>query len=412
MVRDSSWIWWKFVARIFAASWLVLIPSGCEPIATPVSPKDALRAPSTRSAIGDLPTIPAALRPWPRTVRVQGDLIGDERVVVGAKVAGRIQSLGRTAGGIPIDLGTSVQAGDVLASLEAEEFDLRVQQAAAQMEQVRATLGLLPDDDESKLDVTRASSVLQAKFIWDEAQANWRRAEALNRETAISAEELQQRKTLVDVDAARYESAQHSVRESLALLGVRRAELALARQARIDTDIRAPFGGIVEQRHVAPGAYVQVGQPVVALVKTDPLRFRAGVPEREATRIRLGQTVLVQLEGEEQPRSAKITRISPSLDVSSRSLTIEADLPNPELGLRTGLFAEAEIVVDPDARALAVPARAVREFAGVEKVQAVRNGEVVEQPIQVGRRDSAWVEIVGGLAAGDRVVVDKADAGL
>lgn len=73
-----------------------------------------------------------------------------------------------------------------------------------------------------------------------------------------------------------------------------------------------------------------------------------------------------------------------------------------------GLFAEAQIVVDPDATALAVPAGAVREFAGVQKVWTVREGRAVEQPVQIGRRSDEWVEITGGVASGDLVIVEGA----
>ena len=140
-------------------------------------------------------------------------------------------------------------------------------------------------------------SVVQEKALWDAARTTGTARKALERETAISDEELQQRKSLVDVAAARYESALYSVAESIALLGVRRAELGLARQAMQDAEIRAPFAGVIEQRYVAPGAYVQVGQPVVLLVKVNPWRFRAGVPEREAAAVRLGQRVSVRIEG-------------------------------------------------------------------------------------------------------------------
>ena len=201
----------------------------------------------------------------------------------------------------------------------------------------------------------------------------------------------------MDVAAARYQAALYRLNESVALLSIRRAQLALAQQQQLDAVIRAPFTGVVEQRFVAPGAYVQVGAPVVALVRIDPLRFRSGVPERDASGVKLGQAVEILLEGEPQPVVATITRISPSLDLSSRSLTIEADLPNPDQRWRTGLFAEARIVVDPEATALAVPAGAVREFAGVEKVWRVREGRAVEQPVQTGRRNAEWVEILGGV---------------
>jgi RND family efflux transporter MFP subunit len=197
------------------------------------------------------------------------------------------------------------------------------------------------------------------------------------------------------------------------LVAVHRAALALALQAQADAVIEAPFDGVVEERHVAPGVYLQLGEPVLTLVRTNPLRFRAGVPEREAMLVELGQAVRIMIAGHAHSIQAEVTRISPSLDMSSRSLLVEVDVPNPGFRLRTGLFAEAEIVVDPEARTLAVPAPAVSEFAGVEKVWVVRGDEAQEQRIRSGRRDGQLIEILDGLAPGDRIAVDakKGSAG-
>jgi membrane fusion protein (multidrug efflux system) len=185
-----------------------------------------------------------------------------------------------------------------------------------------------------------------------------------------------------------------------------------------DTDIRAPFDGVVEQRHVAPGAYLQVGQSVVTLVKVNPWRFRASVPEREATAVQVGQRVTIQVEGEQRVLEAVIARISPSLEASNRALAIEAvqqspaEPPDgaaadePAARLRRGLFAEADVHVEPDARTLAVPRAAVREFAGVEKVWRVVDQQAAEQRVEVGRLNDAHAEILDGLAAGDVVVVE------
>lgn len=360
---------------------------------------------------------------WPRTVHVQGSLLSDERVVVGTKVAGRIASLGEGIDGKPVDLGSEVRGGDVLARLETEEFELRVEQAESQVEQVRAALGLEKGESDSDFKPSTAPSVVQEKALWDAAQDNWLRAKALEAETprleypAITGEEVQQRKSLADVAAARYQSALFGVAESIALLGVRRAELGLAQQALKDAEIRAPFAGVIEQRFVAPGAYVQVGQPVVALVKVNLWRFRASVPEREAAAVRLGQRVSIQIEGEERSLDAVIARISPSVDVSNRSLIVEAveraggvsgetgsGAPLPQF--RRGLFAEADIHVDPDAQTLAVPRAAVREFAGVEKVWRVLRGEAAELPVEIGRQNDEFCEILGGLSPGELVIVE------
>ena len=113
-----------------------------------------------------------------------------------------------------------------------------------------------------------------------------------------------------------------------------------------------------------------------------------------------------------------IARISPSVELSSRSLTVEAvqltaaepsgqaqsGVPEPQL--RRGLFAEADIYVDPDAQTLAVPRAATHEFAGVEKVWRVADGEAVEQRVETGQHSDTFAEILEGLAPGDLVVVE------
>ncbi len=373
----------------------LVVLAGCEPKATsaPAKPAEAKGPPPTISAI------PAGLRHWPLTVRLQGSLMGDENVVVGAKVAGRVKE-------VKVDTGSSVRQGDLLMTLENEDLDLRAKQAEAQLEQARAKLGLKPGEDDAKLDPARVPSVVQEEAIRNEARSNYERAQSLVSQKAISTEELQQRLATLEVAEARVLSALNGVDEQLAIVGVRQAELGVARQVRADADVRAPFDGLIQQRFVAPGAYLPVGQPVVSIVRIDPLRFRGGVPEREATRLRVGAKIRILPEGVPQPLEAELTRISPALEMASRALMIEADVPNPGARLRAGLFAEAEIVVDDTARTLALPASAISEFAGVEKVVAVSDGKAEERLIRTGRRREGWVEILQGIQVGDLIAAD------
>ena len=341
----------------------------------------------------------AELHDWPRTVRVQGSLMGDEQAIIGTKVAGRVHD-------VAVDLGTEVREGDLLASLESEEFELRVKQAEAELAQERAILGLRKDVSEKELDPQKAPTVLQEKALTEQAKSNRLRSEVLLEQNAITKEEYQQTAAMLHVAEARLVAALHGVDRQIALLGVRRFELELARQKLADTKIKSPFRGIIASRHVAPGEYLQVGERVATLIRTDPLRFRAAVPEREAVGIQLGQDVYVRVEGMRSPLQGKINRISPMLDLASRSLVLEVDLPNPNLRLRAGLFAEARIVIDATARVLALPSEAVTEFAGVEKVWLVKDSIAKEQRIVTGKRNGEWTEITEGLEVGDQVVAE------
>lgn len=372
------------------------IAAGCDWHAAAGPPAADAPAPSAPPVVR---TVAVALHSWPTTVRVQGSLVCDEEAVLGTKVAGRVEA-------IHVDRGTPVQEGQVLVELEPEEFALRVQLAEAQVNQVRAKLGLRSQDPDEKLDPVKSPPVVEVQALLTEERLKVDRVRNLIRQSAAAAEEAQRQEAALRVAEARYASALNAVEEQIALLRVRRSELALARQQQADAVIRAPFAGVVQARHVARGMYMQPGAPVVTLVRTDPLRFRCGVPEREARHVQVQEAVHLFVEGHSSPIPARVTRISPALTLSNRSLTIEADVPNPDGALRAGLFAQADIVVDHEARTVAVPAAAVTEFAGVEKVWLVRHGKAEERRVQTGRRNDGLVEILSGLAIGDVVVAD------
>jgi len=341
--------------------------------------------------------VEAALKPWPRVVRAQGTLIEDEYAQLGVKVAGRVKE-------VLVDIGTPVSAGQTVAVLDTEEFDLMIQQAEAQVSQARATLGLKPGVPDEQLDPRRAAPVLQEQAMLEEARLNVERVKNLAGKGVITQEEIQARESALRVAEARYTASLNAVQGNIALLKLRRAELALALQNREYATVKAPFVGVIQETHVAPGSYVNIGQQVAALVRTDPLRFRAGVPERSALGVNVGQPLSIILEGRPKPIQARISRISPALDVSSRSLIIEADVENSGGQLRTGVFAEAEILVDADQQALAVPARSVVSFGGVDKVWTVKDNNAQPRPIRIGRRDGEMVEVLDGLEAGDLVL--------
>ena len=164
--------------------------------------------------------------------------------------------------------------------------------------------------------------------------------------------------------------------------------------------------GYVEQRQVAPGTYLAVGQSIAVLVRTNPLRFRGTVPERHAQSIAVGQPVRLKIESVPEPLTAAITRVSPSLDQQSRALAFEAEIDNSDYRLRTGLFVQAEVVIDSSARALAIPDSAAIEFAGSEKVWKIVDGVAAEQAVLTGARRDQQREIIEGLVVGDTILRD------
>ncbi len=381
------------------ASWgpvlwgLTLAVSGCtkpKPVAAPTQAAEAVLS-------AEVMTV--SLMPWPEVVRSQGNLIPDEVAVVGAKVAGRIAET-------PVDIGQLVKTGDVLMRLDRVEFEMQLSQAEAQLLQARSAVGLKPDDPIEKLNPLNAPPVREAQAVLDEARTRRERWKQLRQENAAATEEYEQAVSLERVADARLASALNGVYEKIALIKVRMAELDLAKDRLNETVVVAPFDGEVQMRHVGQGAYVNIGQPLVTVVRTDPLRFQGMVPERAAQALAVGQDLVLSIESIREPRKVQVTRISPTLESRSRSLMFEAVISNTDRQLRGGLFAEAEVVLDDTAQAIVIPRTALVEFAGSEKVWKVLDGKCKEQMVVTARRNDDWIEIAKGLAAGDRILVD------
>lgn len=358
---------------------------------------------------GEVPTIAAStlvvdLQRWPTVVRCQGSLFPDEQAVVGAKVGGRVDS-------VHVEIGDAVEQADPLATLDQQEAQLRVLQAEAQLRQARSTVGLSEGQSAENLDPVNAAPVREAKAVWDEGVAAFKRAKMLKDRDAFSDAEFDQAAAVEQVGQAQYASSLNSVAESLALIGVREAELSIARQQLADAIVRSPFSGYVQQRQTAPGAYVATGQPIAVVVRTTPLRFRGAVPERFAQSLRLGQEVRLTIQSVSTPVVAAVTRISPMLDSRSRTLMFEAEIPNEDQQLRTGLFAEAEVVIDPDATAIVLPESSIVEFAGNQKVWRVIEGVASEHTITTSERRAGFRRVAEGLEIGDRILIDG-DQGL
>jgi RND family efflux transporter MFP subunit len=307
---------------------------------------------------------------------------------------------------ILVDLGSVVRRGQPLARLDPTDFRLRVEQAQAALQQARARLGLAPDGMDDHVDPEQTALVRQARARLDEARLSRDRMAALWESQGVARAQVDAAEAALQVAEGRYQDAVEEVRNRQAVFAERRTELEIARQQLADTVLYAPTDGAVRERHVSPGEFLAAGARVVTLVRVHPLRLRLAVPERAATRVRVGQTVRVTVEGDSNAHEGRVARLSPAIDERSRTLLIEAEVPNERGLLRPGAFARAEIVTHTDQPAVLVPASAIVTFAGIERVITVQDGKAVETRVRTGRRDGDRVEIVEGLEAGTPVVVE------
>lgn len=336
--------------------------------------------------------------PFGEEVSVNGTLAAYDQTTASAKVPGRLRN-------VTVDLGSVVRRGQVIAQVEPQDYNLRVQQAEAALAQARARVGLSPEGKDDRINPEQTGTVRQARAVLDEARVSRNRAARLVEQGVVARSEFDSIDAAYKVALSRYQDAIEEIQNRQAMVAQRRSELALARQQLSDTAVYAPIDGIVQEKRASVGEYVAAGAPVVDIVKMDPLRLRAEVPERDATNVRSGQNVRVTVDGDSNAYVGQITRLSPVIAQQTRMLIVEADVRNNGR-LRPGAFARAQIVTNDAKMAVTVPSNAIVTFAGIEKVILVQNGKAVEKPITTGRRLGEWTEIVAGVNVGDQVVVE------
>jgi RND family efflux transporter MFP subunit len=336
-------------------------------------------------------------RPIDRYLRVTGSLIADEQAEVSAETAGRVME-------IPVERGSRVERGALLARISATETSAQLDEAMANAAQIESRLGLTP---KQPFDAARVPEVMNAKASLDYAEAEFGRIKSLLDQKVVSQSEYDQRRTQVEAARQQYQAALNSAQQSYRSLDSARARISMARKAVADTDIRAPFAGLVAERVVSVGDFVTRGAHVATVVRVDPLRIELTVPEQSVALIKPGLPVSLSLDAYPgETFEAKVRFVSPSLRPEQRALTVEAVAVNSDGRLKPGMFATARIHQPAGVPALLVPANAIETVAGTSRVYVVKNNRIEERIVTTGETVGDHIEVTSGVAAGESVATD------
>jgi len=333
-------------------------------------------------------------RPIERYLRVTGSLVADEQAEVSAEAPGRVVAT-------PVERGTRVAQGAVLARISAAETSAQLLEAEANAAQIEARLGLRADQP---FDSSRVPDVMHAKASLDLAEAEFGRIASLLEQKVVSQSEYDQRRSQVDAARQQFQVARNVAEQSYRSLEAARARIALARKAQADTTVRAPFSGVVAERLVSIGDYVTRGARVATVVRIDPMRVELTVPEQAVSLVKIGQPVRMAVDAYPgETFVANVRYVSPSLRTDQRALTVEAVAANHDGRLKPGLFASASIQQPVSAPALLVPATAVETVAGTARVYVVKDGKADERIVTIGETVGDQLEITSGITKGELV---------
>jgi RND family efflux transporter MFP subunit len=329
------------------------------------------------------------------SLTVAGQFQPYQEVDLHAKVSGYIRW-------IKVDIGDRVRQGEALALLEVPELQDQVEGAQAEVRH-------------SQSDITRAQSeVASAESTYSAVHAEYTRLEEASKQRPglIAQQELDDAQAKDQQAAAQVGVAKASLDAMQQQLGV-----SSATRSRLETMSRyeriiAPFTGVVTKRYADTGSLIQAGQdnntqtlPVVQVAQSDLLRLRMPVPESDVPYIQVGGDVQVKVNANGRTFTGKIIRFSRALDTNTRTMLTEVDVPNHDLSLNPGMYAETTIQLQHKDDALILPAQAVVQSGDQSYVLVVdATNHVGKRNVTLGIQTSNRVEITSGLQAGDNVI--------
>lgn len=357
----KSWMRWALIVLVVVAIALVavrMLKGRTAPQATaPAAAASAVVEQSLEVSPNDL--LKAARGELARGLEVSGSLKAVNSAFVKAKVAAELTTMA-------VREGDSVKAGQVLARLDATEFDWRVRQAEQQAEAAKAQLEI--------------------------AERQLANNKALVAQGFISP-------TALETTASTYAGAR-------ATLLAAQAAVELARKARADTVLTAPISGQISQRLVQPGERVALDAKLLEIVDLSRLELEAAIAPDDLPSLRVGHLARLHVDGSTEDLPARVVRINPSAQAGSRAISVYlAVQPNPVL--RQGLFARGWIELDRR-QVLQLPLAAVRTDQAVPYAIRIANGRTERAPLKLGTRGQSGgvdaVEVLAGLNEGDQVL--------
>jgi len=353
-----------------------------------------------------------------------------------AKVSGYLKTQ-------PYDIGDVVKKGELLAEIDAPEYQLTLDeaeaetaQAEAKVEQMLARVATTKADYEAaKANIALVEAELgKAKSYLKFREIQYRRIKALfdknsidersvdekeeQRDAAQAAERsaeaaIENAKAQAVAAAARIDQAQADVVDARARVRVAQATAAKAKVFVDFTKIVSPYNGVITRRSFHPDDFIRAAEnggniPLLTVARTDKMRVILKVPERDAPFTDPGDPALVELDGVPDGRfHGTVARIANSEDRTSRSMRTEIDLPNESQQLRDGMWGKVTVTLRKAGKWMSVPSSSVMNGSTSKKhsVFVVQDGKALLKPVEVGANDGIRAEILSGISATDHVVV-------
>ena len=301
-----------------------------------------------------------------QTMSLSGALRAVDQASVKARVAAEVRE-------VLVREGESVTAGQILVRMDTSEFQARVDQAKGNLHAMRAQLDIASKNRDNNRALLDKGFISRAAF---------------------------------DNTASQFAAAQANVESA-------QGALDIVQKLLNDSVVRAPISGLIAVRNVQPGEKVSTDYKLLDIVNLKRMECEALVPTSDIPKIKIGQSVLLHIEGLAEEYIGNVTRINPATQAGSRSIAIYIQVANPQDMLKVGMFVDAQLVLRTKAHVIAILQTAVHKESSGAYVYALENNLIVRKNITLGQEgrsgEVALIEITSGLHAEDQIV--KTDMG-
>jgi RND family efflux transporter MFP subunit len=356
---------------------------------------------SSAPPVATIPTVPVATvgkATLANDLTLTAEFLPYQDVDVMAKVAGYVKT-------ISVDIGDHVQQGQVLAVLEAPEIQSDVARAKAGVAAAQANI------------VTAQAAVQRDEAAEGIAKLSYQRIQdvATKDRGLVPRQELDVAQSREMEATAQLASAQSSVEAAKEAKAGADQEYVRAQTMMGYATIRAPFAGVVTKRYASTGSMIQAGiasqtqaMPLVKLAQNNLLRLILPVPVNDVAGVKDGQAVDVNVSSLGRTLQGTVTRSADSVQMATRTMDTEVDVPNRDGSLVAGMYAEVHLHLAARPNVLSVPLDAVDGLGtSVQQAYVVRDGSVHLVTVTTGLQTPNRLEILSGLQEGDKVIVGR-----
>ena len=401
---------------------------------------------NAQPTVVDVTATQAVIRSIPTYFEATGNLVSDASTDVAPAVSGKIVA-------VNFDIGSYLNQGDVMLRLDDRDARIKLEQAQSQLQQsqsavmqaeaqaeqaranVRQAQAQLGLSENEKFDINNVAEVRNAKATLDLAELEFSRAGRLIESGDLSRSLYDQRRTQRDQARSAYDTALNSANQRYAAIRTAQAQVATAEagvnaarsavgaaQAQVDaaqkavndTYVKAPISGYVSDRVADVGEYISPNTPnskIATVVRTSVLRLKIDVPEQSIGKVTTGQNISLQVSAfPDRNFAGTVVRMSPSVNATARTLTVEAEVPNTEGLLKPGQFATVRITQSNPEPAVMIPTSSVRTEGDVSRVFKITDGIANEQIVQLGLLENDMIQVKQGVVEGDTVATSNLNA--